>query len=328
MSKYQKHRDKRNRIIVVLAAAILALCLISSLQEKYTADLGLPKLSADISTWLAERNINVEWLLGAGTDSDTEIGELRVHFIDVGQGKSILIQAPESNVLIDTGESGHTDTLLSYLDHLKLSGIDILIATHPHADHIGGMDRVVRQYRVGDIIMPDLPDALIPTTRTFTGLLEAIEEKDLSITSAHPGKSYDLGNGATLQILAPVDTYDDLNNISMTARLSYHQVSFLFTGDIEALAEKDILASGRELSSNVLDVAHHGSNTSSTREFVEAVEPEIAVFSCGIDNSYGHPHREPIELMEQQDVQIYRTDLDGTVVISTDGQELSVRISQ
>jgi beta-lactamase superfamily II metal-dependent hydrolase len=165
--------------------------------------------------------------------------------------------------------------------------------------------------------MSDMPDSVIPTTRVFTDLLLAIDRGGHSITAAEPGDVYELADGIRLTILGPVGDYNDINNYSIVARLDYAGVSFLFTGDVESRGERDLVESGQRLRATVLDVGHHGLNTSSTR-------PQIVVISCGIDNSYGHPARAAVERLQETGAQILRTDLAGTIVISTDGRELHI----
>ncbi|MCL2056027.1 MAG: MBL fold metallo-hydrolase [Oscillospiraceae bacterium] len=250
-----------------------------------------------------------------------------VHFIDVGQGKAVLIISEGEAALIDCGDTGKGAQVAGYLRRQGISKISILAASHPHADHIGDMDKLVEEFEVGIFIMPDLPDALIPTTRTFTRLLSALDEKGLQITIAKPGEVFPLGGGA-LRILGPVGEYDNLNDMSVICRFEYGEVSFLFTGDAEEAAEEAAAERYHRrglLRADVLDVGHHGSKSSTSQNFLDLVNPRIAVISCGMDNGYGHPAREALERLSGAEV--YRTDIHGTVVIKTDGLGITVQQS-
>lgn len=253
-------------------------------------------------------------------------GELAVHYIDVGQADCILIKAPEKNVLIDAGDRGMGDLIEQYLQAQSVSQIDLLIATHPHADHIGSMDYIVKNFDIGKILFGNVPQAILPTSRTYENLLDAISDKGMKITKATPGDVYDLGGGANLTILAPLAGYDDLNDTSVVTRLDFGNRHFLFTGDAESESEADIVKAyaAPELECDVLKLGHHGSSTSSSQGFLQLVSPKIAIACCGTDNSYGHPHRETLTSLANMGVTLYRTDQNGSIVIVTDGESLDV----
>jgi len=250
-------------------------------------------------------------------------GSIAVHFIDVGQGDSALIIAPEKTVLIDGGDNGQGLNVLRYLDKHGVHEIDIVIVSHAHADHIGGLIDVINMLPVAKVIMPEVPEAITPTTRTYENFLNALLKNDLGITVAAPGQVHDLGGGARLSILGPLRDYTSLNDNGVVARLEFGETSFLFTGDIEIAAENDLARRGG-IRSNVLQVAHHGSRTSTTQIFLDAVAPNIAVISCGLDNSYGHPHRYVIQRLEASGVRILRTDFDGSIVLVSDGSSIGI----
>ena len=245
-------------------------------------------------------------------------GEVRVHFIDVGQGDCILIEGSGESVLIDAGENDQGDEVLGYLSAAGIEDIDLAVGTHPHSDHIGGMDTVLEGITVGRLMLSDVPDSIVPTTRTYLDLLDAAEETGTEMFYGYPGDQVSICGG-TLTVLGPVEDYDDLNDESLVIRFDYGESSFLFTGDMESGAEEDLLASGADIGADVLKVGHHGSNTSSSEEFLRAVGPEIAVIECGEGNDYGHPHLEVLERLEAVSAAVYRTDLDGSVVVTADG---------
>lgn len=258
-------------------------------------------------------------------DRDAKRDEFELHMIDVGQALSILMVSPEGNTaLIDAGESGDGETVVDYLHQEGIEKLDYLIATHAHADHIGGMREVVENMEIGTIIMSEIPEAITPTSKAYTGLLEAIALKGYRITPAKPGEKFPLGE-ATLTVLGPTREYDDLNDTSVVTRTTYGDISFLVEGDAEETAEEDMLAGKLPLSGEVLIAGHHGSATSSSFGYLNAVSPLYIGISCGVGNSYGHPHQEALERMDEVGAEVYRTDLDGTVVFSTDGKDIRVK---
>ena len=267
--------------------------------------------------------------LGSGSTSedlvlDPPIGQqVRVHFIDVGQGESILIEGGNESVLVDAGENNQGETVLGYLANVGLDQLTMAVGTHPHSDHIGGMDTVMEGLTVGKLLMPDLPDDIIPTTKTYLSVLDVAEQTDTEMVYAYPGDSWEICGG-TLKVLGPTEDYDDLNDESLVMRFDYGETSFLLTGDQEADAEEDLLSSGAKVTADLLGVGHHGSSTSTSQAFLDAVSPSVAVISCGEGNDYGHPHLETVERLEAAGVEIYRTDLQGSIVVSSDGHKLTV----
>ncbi len=247
------------------------------------------------------------------SSTDLSRGDLEVHFIDVGQGEAIFIRTAMHHVLIDGGSRG--EAVPNYLARQGVVQLDLVIATHPHADHIGGLINVLHQFPVLEVIDPAVPH----TTRTFEEYLTLIDDLNIPFTEGRAGMTRELG-GATLELLHPVDPSSrDLNDASIVARLSYGAVHFLFTGDAEAPSEYAMLSRSQDLRSTVLKVGHHGSHSSTTQEFLRAVDPEIAVIMCGVDNTYGHPHDVVLTRLEAAGIPIYRTDLHGSIVIHTDG---------
>lgn len=248
-----------------------------------------------------------------------------VHIIDVGQGDGILIQTREKSVLIDAGERDQGQTVCDYLKSVGVKKLDLVIATHPHADHIGGLSQVLEQFSAGEVLMPQVADSMVPTTAVFRRLLEAIEKQNVPVTAARPDLSYDLGDGVLLTVLSPAGDYEDLNDYSVVCRLDSGETSFLFTGDAEKQVEKDLISAGANLQADVLKAGHHGSSTSSSEAFLDAVSPRIAAVSCGAGNDYGHPHREVMASFSQRGITVYRTDLKGSVVFATDGKNITVQ---
>lgn len=261
----------------------------------------------------------------AQTPTDAE-GDLLVHFIDVGQADCELIQAPGANVLIDAGDIGTGDLVVDYLKAQGITKIDYLLATHPHADHIGGMPEVVNTFKIDKVLFSDIPAELTPTTKIYERLLDSIADKGLKITKARPGVVYDLGDGTKLKILAPISqNHEDLNENSIVCRVEYGKTSFLFTGDAGISSENQMLERyGGLLSSTVLKLGHHGSSTATQEKWLKKVKPQIVVAEVGADNKYGHPHREILKRIEQYGLTFYRTDRNGTIVMASDGEKITV----
>lgn len=241
------------------------------------------------------------------------------HFIDVGQGDCTLIQVNNKNLLIDSGTSDSKQKLIRYLKKNNITKLDFIVATHPHEDHIGGMANVIKNFEVGEFWAPKA----VATTQSFNDMIDALRAKNLKIKIATPNTSLNLGPSTTCIILSPnKTTYDNVNNYSSALRITYKNSTYLFTGDIETQAEDEIMANGYDLSAQVLKVAHYGSKTSSSKEFLDKVSPKIAIISCGIDNDYGHPNKETLDRLKKINCIVYRTDIDKTIVLVSDGAKI------
>ena len=296
-SKKRRRRIKKYGILGVIAAVILAIF-------SYLA------ASGQLAAWFSDEPT-------APVD-----GEVEFHFIDVGQGDAALIRTSEGNVLIDAGTNASEDALIAYLKAEGITELAYAVFTHPHEDHIGGADAVLAYCEVEHVIL----SPATATTETYERMMDAIEEEDAEVFIAEPDTRYGVGD-LKLTILGPIGSnYKDLNNDSVVLRADFGESSVLFTGDAEDKSEEDLLdryALSGKLDCDVLKVGHHGSDSSTTEAFLTAVSPEMAVISCGEGNTYGHPTQIALNRLENHDVTYWRTDLEGSVVIVSDGEDLT-----
>ena len=251
--------------------------------------------------------------------------EAQVYFIDVGQGDSELIRLKDSgiDILIDAGTRSTKQELADYLKELGVDDIDILIGTHPHEDHIGGMAKIIEEFPIGTLYLPETSDEMTPTTKTYESLLDAAENKNVTVRTAAAGDVLLEQGNTSFKVLSPSHTdYDNLNDYSIVTRLKVGDTAFLFQGDAETPVEEEILDSGADVSCDVIKLGHHGSSTSSSRAYLEAANPSAAVISCGVGNEYGHPHRETMDLLEKLSITPYRTDTQKTLLAETDGKTI------
>lgn len=256
----------------------------------------------------------------SSTSSESRKSALKVHYIDVGQGDSILIQVNGKNLLIDAGTNASENKVISYLDKQKVKKLDYIVATHPHEDHIGSMDAVIKKYDIGEIYAPKKTS----TTKTYENMVNAIKSKKLKITAAKAGLTLDLGKDVRCEMFSPIsDIYENDNNYSVVIKITFGNTSFLFTGDAEKLNEKEMLSKNYNLSADVLKLGHHGSHSSSSKEFLDKVNPKIAIISCGKDNDYGHPHKETMTELKKRNLKVYRTDIDGDIILTSDGKNIT-----
>lgn len=256
-----------------------------------------------------------------GKSRDKETARMEVHFIDVGQGDSTLVMCDGHAMLIDTGDYSKGTAVQNYLQKQKISKLDYLILTHPDSDHIGGAPVIITKFEIGKVFVSNFEK----DNKTYQKLIQALDNKRLKYITPKVGTRYSLGT-ADITILAPNDTYDDPNNASIALMIQNGKNRFLFTGDAEENAEQDILEQDFDLSADVYKAGHHGSRSSTSQKFFEAVKPSCAVISCGEDNSYGHPHAETLNTFRMNGVKVYRTDEDGTIIATSDGGKVTFNV--
>ena len=243
---------------------------------------------------------------------------LYVHYIDVGQGDSELVCCNGEYMLIDAGESSASDTVVDYLNERGIERLEYVVCTHGHADHCGGLDAVIENFEIGTVLTSPYPS----DTDSYEIFSDAVTAKGLSMTVPELGESYKLGEAA-FEFIGPLEEYENLNDDSLVMRLEYGDTSFLFTGDMTSKAERDLVEDGADVGCDVLKVGHHGSSGSSSYRFLYEAEPKIAVISCEAGNSYGHPHEEALSRLSDCGAEIYRTDLEGSIVIFSNGMEVA-----
>ncbi len=248
---------------------------------------------------------------------------LEVHYLDVGQGDCTLILCDGHAMLIDAGDNDKGTAVQSYLESQGVTALDYVIGTHPDADHIGGLDVILYKFDCSIVIMPDFAK----DTRTYDDVIQTMKQKRYKNTLPEVGEVYELGD-AVFTIVAPNGGYgDSANDYSVGILLQHGENRFLFTGDAEEASEADMLKNGIELKADVFKAAHHGSRTANTEDFLNAVEPDYVVISCGQDNSYGHPHAEVMNRLRAMGASAFRTDEQGTIVARSDGTEITFNMS-
>ena len=311
MARRRKRKSRGRKLFL----AVLALCLaaVYPLQEQLTeggTDSGRTE------------NAAAEGISAAASGVFQDGSTLEVHFLDVGQGDATLIRCGDAAMLIDAGNNSWGDDVRDYLEYQGIGDLDYVIGTHPDADHIGGLDVVMEAFDCGTVIMPDYEK----DTQTYTDVTDVMEEKGYELTLPQVGMVYELGEAA-FTIVAPNGEYgDNANDYSVGILLEHGENRFLLTGDAEEDSEADMLDNGIDLSADVLKAAHHGSRTANTEAFLERVNPEYVVISCGEGNSYGHPHAEVLNRLREMGIGVFRTDEEGTVVATSDGAGITFNV--
>lgn len=253
------------------------------------------------------------------TPVSAESSNFAIHFLDVGQADAAVILCDGEVLMIDGGNADDSSFVYSYLKNtLGISHIDTMIATHPHEDHIGGLSGALNACSVGTLYSP----VTQYDSKVFSSLLKYAGKQGLSLTVPSVGDTFSVGS-ASVTFLAPVHSYDEPNDMSLVVRIQYGDTSFLFTGDAEWDSEHDMISNGAELSSTLLKVGHHGSASSTSYVFLREIMPQYAVISVGANNSYGHPTDDALSRLRDADVELFRTDMQGTIICTSDGQNLA-----
>lgn len=252
-------------------------------------------------------------------------GIMEVHTIDVGQGDSILVIQKDKVMLVDCGTRAKGATVAEYLKKLGITKIDILVGTHSHDDHMGGIAEIIRNFEIGTLYAPDNSKDNI-TTFWYMDFIDAVAEKNVKWVYPEVGHTLEIGE-ATAQIVAPNSKqYNDMNNYSIVLRVTYGETDILLTGDAEKLSEEEIINNGLYIDVDILKLGHHGSNSSTSEEFLKATTPQYAIISAGRGNTYNHPIKSVMERLEKMGITVYRTDESGNIIMSTDGKNITFNV--
>lgn len=308
MARRKKSKGKNNLLVLVLV-------ILLSLFYVYFGD--------SLESLTDESVDGVETIDSAVVNVVEPVGDLRIYYLDVGQADATLIVNDGKYMLIDAGNNEDGKNLVKYLQNMGIEEFEYVIATHAHEDHIGGMDDVINNFQINNFYMPDV----VTTTATFEDVVEALEDNNLSFDTPSIGDVFSFG-GCNFTVLSVTDDEGDLNDNSIVLRLVYGDNSFLFMGDATSAIEKNILKLGIDLKTDVYKVAHHGSSYSNTLAFLEEVSPTYAIISVGEGNSYGHPHDEALNNVKSVCNNIYRTDVNGTVIVDSDGENINISFSE
>ena len=248
--------------------------------------------------------------------TNESLNGIKVSYLDVGQADSILIQVDDEAMLIDAGNNNDGANLVKYLKSKNINNFKYVVGTHAHEDHIGGLDDVILNFNIEHFYMSDA----ITTTKTFEDVLDALEKKQVRFETPKIDDEFDLGE-AKIKVIHVSNDASNLNNTSIVLKLTYKNIRFLFTGDMESSVEKTIL--DKDIQADILKVGHHGSSSSSSDKFIKAVNPSYAVISVGKNNSYKHPTKKTLDTLEKYNVKVLRTDELGTIIFTSDGTQFN-----
>ncbi len=311
MSKRKfRFKTRKQRIIAIASVVLILLCSLITANEAWQ----LPFLPTWDSLYEA---------FGLRGEDPLPDSTLRMTVLDVGNADCILVENKDQVLLIDAGENDDGDTIVNELRRKGITRLDYVIATHPDSDHIGGMDDVVNSFEIGTFLMSFMPEEYTPTTVTYEKLLTALVENEVMPVEPKHGETFPLGD-ATIEILSGLSDHDTTNEQSIVCKIRFGNTRFLMMGDAGKEVETELLEAGVDLRAEVLKVGHHGSRHSSTKEFVEAVSPDYALVTCGLNNSYHHPHKEAINNLEKHHTKVYRSDLYGAIVCLSDGKTVTI----
>lgn len=279
-------------------------------------------LVAVLSLFLTKNFIPIDKVFeesGLRNTQQASADKMYVSFFDVGQGNCTLLRCGGKAILVDSGEVGAAQTVINYIKNLGIDELNCVLVTHPHTDHMGAMTKILYEFKIDDLIMPEIPEEIIPTNKTYEKFLTAVSDNAGNVIAAKPGETYSYGE-MKLEIFAPLRDYDNLNDMSAVSRISYGDTSVMFTGDATTTVEKDLLKKNINYSATVLNVGHHGSKTSSSEAWLRAVNPKYAVICCGVNNDYGHPHSLITKRLEEFGIEYFETDLLGTIVFESNSK--------
>lgn len=307
----EENKKMKKRLMRILSSLFIASSLV--------ACQNAPAQTEQASTKVKEPTTQVKLTEPVSKTTGTS-GIMQVYYLDVGQGDSIYVKTPNGDdILIDGGKNDKGDDVVAFLHKYHVDDLEVMIATHPDADHIGGLDTVLQNMKVESVYMPRVTH----TTKTFEDFVVAVKEEGLKLKEAKGGVSLGL-QGVDAHFVSPVTSYDnDLNSSSAVLRVTNGENNFLFTGDATVESEQDMIASGQDIHADVLKLGHHGANTSTSEAFLSQVQPKFAIVSAGKDNQYGHPTAEILQRMREHNIQVFRTDEQGTIIAASNGKTIT-----
>ncbi len=313
----------RNRLLEIVSSFLLVCSLVACQSTSGQSEQASTKDKEPTKTVIQDKNAIVEKEKEPDVQEEQTnptTGTMQVYYLDVGQGDSIYIKTPNGDdILIDGGKNEAGDDVVAYLKKYHVDDLEVMIATHPDADHIGGLDTVLQNMNVESVYMPRVTH----TTKTFEDFIMAVRNEGLKLKEAKGGVSLGL-QGVDAHFVSPVIAYgEDLNSSSAVLRITYGKNNFLFTGDATVKSEQDMIASGEDLQADVLKLGHHGANTSTSEDFISHVQPKYAIVSAGKDNQYGHPTAEILQKMQAHNIKVFRTDQQGTIIATSNGTDIT-----
>ncbi len=306
-----KLKKKELYIFIGIMALILLVAVIGSF---YNTDIYYEE---EDNTQVLTNDIQVKNI------SELEDSDFSIHYIDVGQADSILVVSSGHALLIDAGNNKDGKTVVNYIKNLGIKTLDYAIGTHPHSDHIGGLDTVIKKLTVKDVLMPNIQTS----TMTFTEILDAMQDKGVPLTVPKVGDTFYFGD-ASFTVLSIENDVEEYNLASIVVKVNYKNNSYIFCADAETENEAKMLKSGLDLKSDIIKIGHHGSYSSSSKKFIEAVNPKAAIITLGADNDYGYPHRETIKTLNDLKIPYFRTDINGSIVVTSDGTNNTIYLSK
>lgn len=328
----QRRKSRFFRVVIIFSILAILFCLAINLAFGFLAGVsGLFAAKAEKVDTPDEKDIDWGVLPSdAGTQTEAAFaGEGKFYVWDVGRGLSCLFVFPDGKtLLIDSGSYSYLDVMKKNLAAVGIKELSSVVITHQHEDHMGAMPSLIQDYPVDAIYMPEVPSALEPDTVAMTKLDYVMKEKGIATTAPSFGDVILEGEGYSVTVVSESGkSYEDLNDYSIMLHVVIGKTSFQIQGDAEVPAENNLLSTGYDIDSDVLLVGHHGSSEASSQMFLNQVSPEISIISVGIGNDYGHPHKETLDRLEKENTTIYRTDNDGTIIVTTDGEKLTVEKS-
>lgn len=305
MAKEKQRYKRKTPARPLIIGALAAFCLLAFLAIELAGGDGWDRVN---------RLLGNETRLPPIADTDTADAAAKVHFIDVGQGDCVLLECDGCFAIIDAGVSDAWDDIAAYLLELDVERLEYAFISHIHADHTGSMNNLLKEFPVGQMILPDGDKGPEPTTFSYEKILTTLAEKEIPTSVAAVGESYPLGSG-TITVLGNGVPTDNQNDVSTALRFAAGDFVFLTTGDGETAVERDLMERKADLKADLFKAAHHGSSTSNSLDFLQEVRPQIVVVSCGLQNDYGHPHRETVENCKAIGAELLRTDILGSIIV-------------